>query len=85
MNMYESTLKGVDPMTEEDLVDFYLNLNRYWWQDPDNSLYGMREEAKTVINHWLRTGDDMDGIKYPLIYVNNHFQNDFMPHFRRVA
>ena len=70
-----------------ELISYYLDLNNNWWEDKTNALFGMREQAATLIHCWLENKDEPNGGKntpYSLIYVINNFERDYLPWFRRM-
>lgn len=43
-------------MTDAQLVEWFLRLNEYWWQDSANSLCGLRDHMSKVLMHELKLG-----------------------------
>lgn len=75
------TLEG-RTFTNHSLVAYYLNLFSYWWNDPANGLYKKETEARTLLIYWLKHNKEPnEELSHEMIYVLNHFQNDFLPHF----
>lgn len=62
--------------SDEDVVDMFLNLHRLWFETPENSLYGLRDQMRSILLDSLNgveVDDDPDAI-----YVTQKFHGEFL-------
>lgn len=68
--------KPHDWFTDEQLVDFFLEITKSWYEDPQNLLFGWRDRVRVELLRCLETGDDANE-PHQLIYAEMKFSQEW--------
>lgn len=70
--------------TSEELVEHFLEYNKYWFSESSNSLYGKRGIARKHLLDFLKGNEDQNP-NSDLIYVETKFDVEWLCNFAKIS
>lgn len=63
--------------TDEQLVEYFLEITRHWYEDRENLLFGWKDRVRDELIRCLKTGDEPNS-PHQLIYAQTKFEREWV-------
>ncbi len=65
--------------TGEEVVDWFIKVNKRWWDDPKNSFFRQASHIRSILLKSMNGEDEDDPDGRASRYCNNKFDNEWLP------